>query len=155
MAVNYGTTALNSAAIFSLPQGADDAGAAGTPLVMTPSVTTGDNVGYDTLYIGATCADGNMDLTTLIRVNETDADAGAQSVITTDGTSMDVREHFAVGDTLHGHDGSGTDDVVLGEVLTVDTATQFTLTAGTTGALREDDFVYNVNPITLRLGFEK
>ena len=71
-----------------------------------------------------------------------------------DGSSMDVREHFTHGDILHGHDGSGTDDVVLGEVASVDSATQFTLTAGTTEALREDDFVYNIHPIKFVFNFE-
>ena len=67
---------------------------------------------------------------------------------------MDVREHFAIGDTLHGHDGSGTDDVILGVVKSVDSATQFTLTAGTTDALRENDYVYGLHPIKIILAFE-
>ena len=70
-----------------------------------------------------------------------------------DGTSMDVREQYAVGDTLHGYDGSAR-TLVLGEVASVDSATQFTLTAGTTDALREDDFVYNIHPIKFVFNFE-
>jgi hypothetical protein len=123
------------------------------PLVFTPK----DNqyhstAGYHTIYVGCVAGDA-FDWSTINRVNETDAAAGAQSVITMDGSSMDVREHYAVGDTLHGYDGSSR-TLVLGEVKSVDSATQFTLTAGTTDALKEDDFVYNIHPFELVLGFE-
>ena len=108
--------------------------------------------GYHTIYV-AGLSGSAFDWTTINRVNEGDADAGAQSIITMDGSSMDVREHYAVGDTLHGYDESSATRV-LGEVASVDSATQFTLTAGTTDALKEDDFVYNIHPIELVFGFE-
>ena len=125
------------------------------PLVFTPKANLDVNIkkaDYNTIYVGCVAGDA-FDWTTINRVNETDADAGAQSVITMDGTSMDVREHYAVGDTLHGYDGSSR-TLVLGEVASVDSATQFTLTAGTTDLLKEDDYVYNIHPIELVLGFE-
>ena len=126
------------------------------PLVFGPKDTLDVNRdytnGYNVIYVAALCG-GAFDWVTLNRVNEADADAGAQRIITTDGSSMDIREHFCVGDTLHGYDGSSATRV-LGEVKSVDSATQFTLTAGTTDALKEDDFIYNIHPIELVLGFE-
>tara|TARA_Y100000004_G_scaffold143753_1_gene163620 strand:- start:53 stop:832 length:780 start_codon:yes stop_codon:yes gene_type:complete len=158
-AANFAHTSVTSTAVATSGKGSNTGMDLG-PIVLTPKLTDAVNdayntPGYDTVYVGGVATSADIDFSTINRVNETDAAAGTQSVITMDGSGMDITEHFAVGDILHGHDGSGTDDVVLGEVLSVDSATQFTLTAGTTGALREDDFVYDVNPIKLVLSFEK
>ena len=129
--------------IFSPKERLDDTSSLGTLANTTP--------GFGRVYVAATT--GGHDFTTLIRVNEADADAGVKSVITIDGSGMDGREHFTRGDILHGHDGSGTDDAVLGEVLSAGN-TAITLAAGTTDALREDDFVYNIHPIKFVFNFE-
>jgi len=156
MGANTSITTMVSGPTFDADHGKFD------PLVFSPKLEYNDTSGLGTLanttpgfgriYVAG--ISGGHDFTTLNRVNEANADAGVQSVITMDGSSMDVREHFTHGDILHGHDGSGTDDVVLGEVASVDSATQFTLTAGTTEALREDDFVYNIHPIKFVFNFE-
>ena len=129
--------------IFSPKLDPNDTSALGTLANTTP--------GYGRIYVAATTT--GHDFTTLNQVAEADAVAGAQSVITMDGTGMDCREHFTRGDILHGHDGSGTDDVVLGEVLSAGN-TAITLAAGTTDALREDDYVYNIHPIKFVFNFE-
>jgi hypothetical protein len=117
--------------------------------VLTGDPTTGDNVGFDTIYVGIVAL-GAFDFTSINAVNESNFAAGAQTVITMDGTSMDVREHFAAGDILHAQD-----DAVLGTVASADSATQITLTAANTDAIDEDDIIYNLHPITLVLGLEK
>ena len=145
---NFATNVYNSTAIASTGmQGNDNEG--GVPLILTGDPTTGDNVGYDTIYMGI-IAGGAMRFDSINAVNETGFAAGAQTVITMDGSGMDVREHFAAGDILHAQD-----DAVLGTLLSADSATQLTLTAANTDAIAEDDIIYNLHPITVILGFEK
>ena len=117
--------------------------------VLLTGSQTGSNVGYDKLYIAAQ-ANGQFDFRSINAVNETGFDAGAQTVITMDGTSMDVREHFIEGDVLHAQD-----DAVLGTLSSADSATQITLTAANTAAIAEDDVIYNIHPIRIILHFEK
>ena len=145
---NYVTNVFNSTAIATTGSNGDDEGA-GIPLVLTGDPTTGDNVGFDIIYVGIVAL-GAFDFRSINAVNETGFSAGSQTVITMDGTSMDVREHFAAGDILHAQD-----DAVLGTLASADTATQLTLTAANTDAIAEDDIIYNLHPITLVLGFEK
>jgi hypothetical protein len=143
---NYGVTSLQSTAIAHL--GHDSANPT-TPLIVQGDPTTGDNVGFDTIYVGM-IANGVFDFTSINAVNEANFGAGTQTVITMDGTSMDVREHFAPGDVLHAQD-----DAVLGTVASVDSGTQITLTAANTEDIAEDDIIYNINPVKIILGFEK
>tara|TARA_R100000234_G_C4947724_1_gene155886 strand:- start:52 stop:795 length:744 start_codon:yes stop_codon:yes gene_type:complete len=144
---NYSTGTLQSTAIATV--GGDTAQAA-PPLVLQGDITTGDNVGFDTIYVAIFSQSANNTFQSINAVNEANFAAGAQTVITMDGTSMDVREHFAVGDVLHAQD-----DAILGTVASVDSATQITLTAANTDAIDEDDIIYNINPIKLVLGFER
>jgi hypothetical protein len=145
---NYAVNVYNSTAIASTGlQGNDNEG--GVPLVLTGDPLSGDNVGYDVIYVGMVAV-GAFDFSSINAVNETSFDAGAQTVITMDGTGMDVREHFAAGDILHAQD-----DAVLGTLSSADSATQITLTAANTAAIAENDIIYNLHPITLVLGFEK
>ena len=145
---NYAVNVYNSTAIASTGlQGNDNDG--GVPLVLTGDPLSGDNVGYDVIYVGMVAV-GAFDFSSINAVNETSFDAGAQTVITMDGTGMDVREHFAAGDILHAQD-----DAVLGTLSSADSATQITLTAANTAAIAENDIIYNLHPITLVLGFEK
>jgi hypothetical protein len=143
---NYGVTSLQSTAIAHL--GHDSANPT-TPLIVQGDPTTGDNVGFDTIYVGM-IANGVFDFTSINAVNE----GRTQTVITFDdgsaGGTMDVREHFAVGDVLHAQD-----DAVLGTVASADSDTQITLTAANTEAIAENDVIYNINPIKLVLGFER
>jgi len=138
----------NSTAVATTGNSGDDE-RAGIPLVLTGDPDSGDNVGYDTIYVGIV-ANGAPDFQSINAVNEANFGAGTQTVITMDGSSMDVREHFVAGDVLHAQD-----DAVLGTVASVDSATQITLTAANTAAIAEDDIIYNLHPITLVLGLEK
>ena len=65
------------------------------------SITTGANVGYDKYYI-AGIANGALDFRSINALAEAGAaEAASTQVITMDGTSMDVREHFIDGDVVH------------------------------------------------------
>ena len=149
---HYSINVFNSTVIATTNNNGDG-NEAGIPIVFTGDPTSGDNVGYDTIYVGIV-ANGNFDFTSINTVNETGFSAGAQTVITMDdgsaGGTMDVREHFAAGDILHAQD-----DAVLGTLASADSATQLTLTAANTDAIAENDVIYNLHPITLVLGFEK
>jgi len=145
---NYATNVFNSTAIATTGSNGDDEGA-GIPLVLTGDPISGDNVGFDIVYVGIVAL-GAPDFRSINAVDEANFAAGAQTVITMDGSGMDVREHFAAGDVLHAQD-----DAVLGTVASTDSATQITLTAANTDAIDEDDIIYNLHPITLVLGLEK
>jgi hypothetical protein len=143
---NFATNVYNSTAIASTGmQGNDNEG--GVPLILTGDVTTGDNVGFDTIYMGVV-ATGNFTFeSTTSTVNESNFGAGTQTEITMDGN--DATRHFAAGDVLHAQD-----DAVLGTVSSV-TSNTITLTAANTDAIEDDDVIYNLHPITIILGFEK
>ena len=129
-----------------------DVGNPSAPLVLSGDINTGTNVGFDKIYVGLV-AGGAFDFRSINTVNETGFSAGAQTVITMDdgsaGTSMDCREHFAVGDILHAQD-----DAVLGTLASA-AAQEITLTAANTDAIAENDVIYNLHPIKLVLGFER
>ena len=65
-------------------------------------------------------------------------------------TTVQVNEsNFAAGDVLHDED-----DLVIGTIKTVDSATQITLTKANVDAIEDDDVLYNVSPIQLILSCE-
>ena len=147
---NFGSSQFDSTTIATI--GGDSSNAC-PPLVLQGDITTGDNVGYDTVYVGMISKDSGMDFRSINTVAETSFNAGTQTVITMDdgsgGTTMDCREHFAAGDVLHAQD-----DAVLGNVAST-AAQAITLTAANTEAIADNDVIYNVNPIKIILGFEK
>ena len=149
---NYGSSALQSTAVATTSMQGDTE-AATVPLVLEGIPTSGDNVGYDTVYVGVV-AKGTFDFRTLIRLNDASGNmdvSAAGTTIATDGSGMDIQEHFAAGDILHAFD-----DAVIGTVSSVTDATDLELTSNfTASALADDDFVFNLHPITLVLGFEK
>ena len=141
---------LNSTWVITAPAGGDtDRG--GNGIIMTPT-EKGTNVGYSKMYLGGFAA-GNFDFTTIIRLNDASGNMDvsvAGTTIATDGSSMDIREHFIANDVLHAHD-----DVLIGTVASVTDATDLELTSNfTAGALADDDFVYNIHPIRVILQFE-
>ena len=111
------------------------------------------NIGYDRFYMGG-LAEGEFDFETIIRLNDASGNMDvsvAGTTIATDGSSMDIREHFIKGDVLHAHD-----DAVIGTVASVTNATDLELTSNfTAGALADDDYVYNIHPIRVILHFEQ
>jgi hypothetical protein len=101
------------------------------------------------IYVAGMCGVGQTpNFTSTLTVNESNFGAGTQTVITV--ADKDVRTVFAAGDVIH-----AADDAVLGTIKSVDSDTQITLTAANTDAIEDDDVLYNINPITLILGFEK
>ena len=109
------------------------------------------NVGYDRFYMGG-LAEGEFDFETIIRINDDDiASSSPGTTLVTDGSSMDIQEHFIKGDVLHAHD-----DAVIGTVASVTNSTTLELTeAIATSVLAADDYVYNIHPIRVILHFEQ
>ena len=116
-------------------------------LVLEPNGNSGANVGVDKFYVAGLAA-GSLNFTSALTVNETGFGAAAQTVITT--ADLDPRLNLVTGDVIHAQD-----DAVLGTILTVDSATQITLTAANTAAIADDDVLYNINPIEIILHFQK
>ena len=127
------------------------------PLILTGDVNTGDNVGYDTIYVGGIAGE-STDFQSINAIAEAGAaDAASTQVITMDGSSMDVREHFATGDTVHIGTTVGTPaaDSLIGTIASADSATQVTLEAVSPTALVDGDILYNINPIKIILSLER
>ena len=123
-------------------------------LVLTGEPSSGTNVGYDKLYV-AGIAQGALDFSTTVLARGGEA-AGVTVVETHKGSNDNplAETIFQPGDVLH----SGTNDV-LGTVKTIEafgsSKQDITFTAGTTDIIADGEEIYNVNPITLILSFEK
>ena len=116
-------------------------------LVLQGVPESGTNVGYDKLYVAAIAkATHNWGASTM--TIDTTVPATTSPIITV----ADLSALIAVGpgDILRDED-----DQLIGTVKTVDSATQITLEANSANAVAEDKLVYNTNPITLLLSFEK
>ena len=136
---------------------------------------SGTNVGYDKLYLGVITA-GALNFSTEVDIGpsagvDISGSDGTFDVI--DGT--DPRLCFAPGDVLHAQD-----DIIVGEIASLDannitfkfsgeataSGTSYTVPAtlaawriqngaGTAGDLLENDELYNINPVTFILSFER
>mgnify|MGYP003659506626 CR=1 FL=1 len=124
---------------------------AGTIFSGEPKPEKGSHVGFDRYYV-AGMAGAALDFTSLTRINNGDLNG---PVLTVDGT--DPRLFLNKGDTIAVTTTADTTAAKsMGVIKSVDSATQITLeSAFTTGDVVNDDFVYNVSPITIRLHFEK
>jgi hypothetical protein len=127
-----------------------------TPIIIAPSVDEPATAGYHKVYVGAVSQASSFDFTSINVINDTDINSTEVTDVVMAGSSMDVREHFAVGDVLHAQD-----DVLLGTVKSIAAATTgpITLTSATSGAgdattVANGDTIYDINPITLVFGFE-
>ena len=154
-----------------------------TPIVLQGEPDSGLNVGYDKLYVAAITPDGDANFSTAV---ETTGALDVSETLTHNVASLDdgsggsalCKNKFAVGDIIHAED-----NIILGEIKTVDTAeltfkvdgtTQYhgngevlytnpssatawqTINgAGTAGDLADGDELYNIHPITLILSFEQ
>ena len=147
---SYANAVTNGTVVATGPQ-SDDTGNATTPIIMTP--TESASAGYDIIYVGAICT-GNFDFTTINTIETTEA---ATATIHCDGASMDLREHFLPGDVLHTSTtvGAAAADTLIGTVLTVDSATNLTLTATAAVTHVDGTLVMNINPVRIKLGFEQ
>jgi hypothetical protein len=114
-------------------------------VILEGDPTTGTNVGYDRLYL-ATVAKSALDFQSTVQCDG--IQATSQAVLTVKTTS--ALTNFAAGDVLHDED-----DRLMGTVLTVDSATQMTMTANLANATVNNKDLYNLTPVTFILSFEK
>jgi len=123
-------------------------------LVIQGEPDSGDNVGYDTIYLGAITG-GALDFGTTVLARGGEA-AGVTVVETDKGSNDDPNAEliFAPGDILH----SATDDV-LGTVSSIaafgSSKQDITFTAATPDVIADNEELFNVNPIRIILSFEK
>ena len=113
----------------------------------------GSSVGYDKFYMRG-IANGAFDFTSINTIETTEA---ASATIHCDGSDMDLREHFLPGDVLHTATtvGAADADSLIGTVLTVDSATNITLTDTAAVTHVDGTIIMNINPIRIILHFEK
>ena len=138
---------------FNVAQTGSGAGASIIPnLVLEGEPHTGDNVGYDTLYVAGACG-GAMSFGTTVLTRGA-VEAAATTVPTDKGSDDDPDADliFAVGDVIH----SAVDDV-LGEITGINafsTNSQI-LRFASSAAVDDNRELFNVYPIKLVLSFEK
>ena len=124
-------------------------------LVLEGEPSSGDNVGFDTLYIGGIAA-GGFDFGTTVLVRGAIAADNTVTIPTDAGTNDDPNADliFAVGDVLE----TGTGDTVgtISSISAFDTDHQdIILTAKNVEAIANNEELFNVNPIRIILSFEK
>jgi hypothetical protein len=102
--------------------------------------------GKKSIYMGGV-AGGAFDFRSNVAVNMGAGTSTSSAVITTD--TSDARTSFAVGDVIHSEDGN-----IQGTIKTVDSNTQITLTENVTASAGDDEKLYNISPIWIRLDFE-
>ena len=125
--------------------------------ILDSKYNSATNVGFDKYYV-AGIANGAFDFRSINALAEAGAaDAASTQVITMDGTSMDVREHFIDGDVVHIGTSAGTPaaDSLIGTIASADSTTQITLDAVSPTALVDGDILYNIHPIRIILHLEK
>ncbi len=122
--------------------------------ILEAEPSSGDNVGYDTLYVAASTG-GIISFGTTV-IARGGASATATTVETDKGSNDDPNADliFAVGDVLH----SATDDV-LGTLTSIGTfgssKQDLGFSAGITDTIADNEEIFNVNPLRLILSFEK
>ena len=148
---NYANNNINGTAIAGHTANNADGETFGVPIIMTPTET--DSSGFSIIYVSA-IALGNFNFVTLNTIQTTEA---ASATIHCDGSNMDLREHFLPGDVLHTATtvGAADADSLIGTVLTVDSATNLTLTDIARVPHVDGTLIMNINPIRIRLGFEQ
>jgi hypothetical protein len=126
-------------------------------VVLQGEPESGDNVGYDTLYIGAVVGTNGCDFGTTVLVSNAIA-ADNTTVIPTQATAdgnddPNAELKFAVGDVIH----SATDDELgtIASIASFSTAQNITLTANNVDAIADNEEIFNINPIRIILSFEK
>ena len=153
LATQYGNTNTNGTMVLSSASNSEDGGQSNMPIIMTP--TESASAGFDTIYVAAVVGvSQTFDFTTINTIETTEA---ASATIHCDGSGMDLREHFLPGDVLHTATtvGAADADTLIGTVLTVDSATNLTLTDTAAVTHVDGTLIMNINPIRIRLGFEQ
>tara|TARA_Y100001938_G_C7978328_1_gene372996 strand:+ start:41 stop:880 length:840 start_codon:yes stop_codon:yes gene_type:complete len=139
---------------------------------------SGDNVGYDTLYVGGIAGNSAGDFGTGVVTSRTVDVSGlsAAQLVNADIEGTNPTLQFAVGDIIH-----ATDDIILGEIESLDANTitfkadgstttslkgEYTVPAdlaawkiqngaGAAGDLASGDELFNIHPVRIILSFEK
>ena len=152
---NYGHSNMSSTHVATMGK-ASNSGRDNPVIVLTGDPDSGDNIGYDTLYVAA-IATGVFDFTSINVINDADINTTTPTAIVMAGADMDVRQHFIAGDILHSEN-----DILLGTVDTIDAAATgpINLTVATSGAgdsttVADGDTIYSLSPVKLKLSFEK
>jgi len=116
-------------------------------LVLTGEPDSGTNIGYDKIYVANISKEGSHNWgASTMAINGTMSTSSP--ILTVDG--VDAIKALSPGDVLRDED-----NLLLGTVKTVDSATQVTLESNLANASTNDKLVYNTTPITLLLSFEK
>ena len=132
--------------IMAVASSGHGGGAQHTPgIVLEGEPDTGTNVGYDKLYLGVVSA-GALDFRSTVQVSTETATSTAAVVVKTTSALI----NFAAGDVLHDED-----DQLIGTIKTVDSATAITLEAKAASVSAVNKDLYNINPLTYILSFEK
>ena len=136
-------SSLDDLVFMSMMQMPSRGGAPGILLAGEPN--SGDTVGHDTIYI-AGLAQGAYDFRSTVQVSTETAINTTAVVVKTTSALI----NFAAGDVLHDEN-----DLVIGTIKTVTDAENLVLEAdcGAVSAVNKD--LYNINPFTFILGFEK
>jgi len=123
-------------------------------LVIQGEPESGDNVGYDTIYLGAITG-GALDFGTTVLARGGEA-AGVTVVETDKGSDDDPDADliFAVGDVIH-----GKTDAVMGTIASIaafaSNKQDITFEAATPAILDNNEELVNINPIRVILSFER
>ncbi len=119
-----------------------------SPLLFEPYDGTPQAAAKTTFYVAGTCI-GTPNFASTVKLTGAHS-AGAANDLTVD--TKDARLMLAPGDTI-----TAQDDAAIGVVGTVPDSTSILLkdSATNTAALANNDDIYNVSPITLRLTFER
>tara|TARA_R110001592_G_C13008796_1_gene736557 strand:- start:41 stop:826 length:786 start_codon:yes stop_codon:yes gene_type:complete len=125
-------------------------------LVLEGEHQSGDNVGYDTIYVGGIVGGAGISFGTTVLVRGAITADNTVTIPTDKGNNDDPNAEviFAVGDVLE----TGTGDTVgtVASISAFDTDHQdIILTEKNVEAIANNEELFNVNPIRLILSFEK
>ena len=124
-------------------------------MVLEGEVNSGDNVGYDTLWVGGITAESGHDFRTTVLARGGEA-AGVTVVETDKGSDDDPDAEliFAPGDVIH-----GKTDAVMGTIASIggfgSNKQDITFEAATPEILDNNEELININPIRVILSFER
>jgi len=141
------TSAMSNGLAFGTAYNSGWGGANATkpPVIMTPEVISGTNVGYDKIYV-AGFAGGALDFST--GVKPTAQAATSTDTIAVDG--QDPRKCFQIGDTIY----TNTDDTALGTIKSMG-ANEIVLNANLAAQVEDNEEIVNANPMTIKFGFSQ
>jgi hypothetical protein len=115
-------------------------------LVLEGEPDSGTNVGYDKLYIAATTPDGEPSFASTMLVSTQTATNTTALVV----KSLSALTYADKNDVLHDEDNQ-----VIGTIKSITDATNIVLKENCASVSAVDKKLYNINPITIRLMFEK